>query len=91
MSAKNNRVDLFLVNRGQGESAVAFCREIQTEFPGKPVMVYSTVASSAERNAAGQAGAFQYLSTPEELLNVAEIVSVLIANHSIHSTDAQKM
>ncbi len=86
MLAKSNQVDMFLINRGQSDSAASFCREISTEFPGKPVVVYSTVASSAERDEALRAGALKYLSTPEELLDVAEISSMLMAQTPLDFT-----
>ncbi len=80
MLAKSNEVDLFLINRGQGDSAASFCWEVHTEFPDKPIMVYSTVASVAERDEVLRAGAFKYLSTPEDLLNLAEISASVIAD-----------
>jgi CheY-like chemotaxis protein len=78
MLAKSNPVDLFLINRGRGDSAASFCREMRTAFASTPVIVYSTVASAAEKQEVLAAGALRYLSTPEELLDAAEILSSVI-------------
>jgi CheY-like chemotaxis protein len=80
MLAKSNHVDLFLINRGRGDSAASFCRETRTAFASTPVIVYSTVASAAEKQEVLAAGALRYLSTSEELLDVAEISSSVIIN-----------
>jgi len=80
MLAKSNHVDLFLINRGRGDSAAAsFCREMRTAFASTPVIVYSTVASAAEKQEVLGAGALRYLSTPAELLDLAEISSSLFS------------
>jgi len=78
MLAKSNPVDLFLINRGRGDSAASFCREMRTASASTPVIVYSTVASAAEKQEVLAAGALRYLSTPDELLDVAEILSSVI-------------
>jgi CheY-like chemotaxis protein len=79
MLAKSNHVDLFLINRGRGDSASSFCRGMRTAFASTPVIVYSTVASEAEKQEALGAGALRYLSTPAELLSIAEIASSLFS------------
>ena len=79
MLAKSNHVDLFLINRGRGDSAVLFCREVRAAFPSTPVIVYSTVASETEKQEALGAGALRYLSTPAEILDIAEISSSLFS------------
>ncbi len=84
MLAKSNRIDLFLINRGPGHSATSICREMHTAFPDTPVIVYSTTATTAEKEEVLQAGAARYLSTPEEILDVGRISSGLI-------TDSQRM
>jgi len=78
MLAKSNRIDLFLINRGQSDSSTSFCREMRTVFPGMPVIVYSTEAKPAEKEEVLRAGALRYLGTPEEILDVAEISSSII-------------
>jgi CheY-like chemotaxis protein len=78
MLAKSNRIDLFLINRGQGDSSTSFCREMRSAFPDMPIIVYSTEAQSAEKDEVLRAGALRYLGTPEELVDVAEISSSVI-------------
>jgi DNA-binding NarL/FixJ family response regulator len=78
MLARSNRIDVFLINRGQADSATAFCREMRTAFPDTPVIVYSTEAGAAEKEEVLRAGADRYLGAPEELLDVADIASSLI-------------
>jgi CheY-like chemotaxis protein len=78
MLARTNRIDVFLINRGQADSSTAFCREMRTAFPDTPVIVYSTEAKAAEKEEVLRAGAHRYLGTPEELLDVADISSSLI-------------
>jgi CheY-like chemotaxis protein len=80
MLAQSNPVDLFLINRGRGDSAASFCREMRTAFPNTLIIAYSTAASPAEKEEVLRAGASRYLSTPEELMDVAEISSSLIAD-----------
>jgi CheY-like chemotaxis protein len=80
MLAKSNRIDLFLINRGQSDSSTSICREMRTTFPDTPVIVYSTEAKQAEKEEVLQAGALRYLGTPEELLDVAEISSSVITD-----------
>jgi len=79
MLAKSNHVDAFLINRGRGDSAVLFCREVRAAFASPPVIVYSTVASAAEKQEVLEAGALRYLSTAAELLDIAEIASSLFS------------
>ena len=79
MLAKSNHVDAFLINRGRGDSAVLFCREVRAAFASTPVIVYSTVASAAEKQEVLEAGALRYLSTAAELLDIAEIASSLFS------------
>lgn len=78
MLAKSNRIDLFLINRGQSDASTSFCREMRTAFPEMPVIVYSTEAKPAEKEEVLRAGAVRYLGTPEEILDVAEISSSVI-------------
>ena len=78
--AKSNRIDLFLINRGQSDSATSFCREMRTAFPEMPVIVYSTEANAAEKEEVLRAGALRYLGTPEEILDIAEISSSVIVD-----------
>ena len=80
MLARGSQVDLFLINRGQGDSAASFCRELHTAFPDTPVIVYSTAALPTEEDEVLRAGASRYLSTADELLDVAGISSSLIAD-----------
>jgi CheY-like chemotaxis protein len=80
MLAQSNQVDLFLINRGRGDSSASFCREMRAAFPNAYIIAYSTAASPAEKKEVLQAGASCYLSTPEELMDVAEISSSLIAD-----------
>jgi CheY-like chemotaxis protein len=39
MLAKSNRIDLFLINRGQNDSSASFCREMRSAFPDMTVIV----------------------------------------------------
>jgi CheY-like chemotaxis protein len=80
MLAKSNRIDLFLINRGQSDSSTSFCRGMRTTFPDTPVIVYSTEATPAEKEEVLRAGALRYLGTAEELLDVAEISSGMITD-----------
>jgi CheY-like chemotaxis protein len=80
MLAKSNRIDLFLINRGQSDSATSFCGEMRAAFPKMPVVVYSTEAKTAEKDEVLRAGALRYLGTPEEILDVAEISSSVMIN-----------
>jgi CheY-like chemotaxis protein len=80
MLARSNQVDLFLINRGRGESATSFCTAIRDAFAATPVIVYSTAATPAEKDTVLRSGASRYLGTPEELLNVGEISAGLIAD-----------
>jgi len=81
MLAKSNRIDLFLINRGQNDSSTSFCREMRSAFPDMTVIVYSTEAKPAEKEEVLRAGALRYLGTPEELLDVAEISSSVILDN----------
>jgi CheY-like chemotaxis protein len=78
MLAKSNRIDLFLINRGQNDSSTSFCREMRSAFPEMPVIVYSTEAQQTEKEEVLRAGALRYLGTPEEILDIAEISSSVI-------------
>src|SRR5260370_7998765 len=64
MLAKSNHVDLFLINRGRGDSAVLFCREVRAAFPSTPAIVYSTAASETEKHQPLPAAPLPYLLTP---------------------------
>ena len=78
--AQNNRVDLFVINRGQGDSSASFCREMRKAFQNTRVIAYSTEASATEREEVLRAGALQYLSTAKEILDLGGISSNLFAN-----------
>ncbi len=80
MLVQSNQVDLFLINRGRGDSSASFCRDMHAAFPNPYIIAYSTAASPAEKEEVLRAGASRYLSTPEELMDIGEISSNSIAD-----------
>jgi CheY-like chemotaxis protein len=72
--------DLVLVNRALcHDSYASFCRQIRRRHSQLPVVMYSMNATPTETKEALANGVSRYLITPAELLNVAEISSILLA------------
>jgi CheY-like chemotaxis protein len=71
--------DLFLVNRicpdGLG---LTLCPQLHQLFPRQPIVLYSTTALPADRQAGLDAGARAYLTKPSDLLNIGNLLSDLI-------------
>lgn len=76
--------DLVVINQSLcRESAASFCQEVRRQHSQLPVVMYSMGATPMETKQALANGVSRYLTTPEELFNVAEISTVLIAHRRI--------
>src|SRR5260370_26351874 len=76
--------DLVMVNRALcHDSYASFCRQILRRNSHLPVVMYSMNATPTETKEALANGASRFLITPTELLNVAEITSMLMAEQRI--------
>jgi CheY-like chemotaxis protein len=71
--------DLIMMNSALCRDSYALlCRQIRRQRPHLPVVMYSMSATPTDATQAMANGVSRYLTTPEELLAVAEISAVLI-------------
>jgi DNA-binding response OmpR family regulator len=83
--AQLQQFDLFLLNRFTPEgSGLAICQQLRESFSTAPVVIYSTAALASEQREGLRIGVTQYLTNPEDLLNLGQISSDLI-----HKTRSQ--
>lgn len=75
-SNESHQADCFLLHAGSA-SATALVREVISRFGNSPIAAYSTVANAGRRSELIGAGAALFINTPEELLNISEILAHL--------------
>lgn len=85
--ASEGNVDVFLLNRRSANgTALQLCQVLSQTYPAQPVLIYSASSSWKEQQEGLKAGAVQYLSKPEDVLNVGAIVSKLTEHMTTSST-----
>lgn len=78
--ARAGRFDLFLLDHTYPEaSGVTVCKELRSMHPSTPILFYSARAMPAERQAAIEAGADDYLVKPQDLFHITDRITELIA------------
>jgi CheY-like chemotaxis protein len=71
--------DLYLINRVCPDgSGLALCHQLRQSNPEPLIVMYSTAAPPAEREAALGAGASVYLATPKDLINIGNVLADLM-------------
>lgn len=75
-SNESHQADFFLLHAASA-SATALVREVRSRFANSPIAAYSTVANAGKRSELIGAGAALFINTPEELLNISEILAHL--------------
>ncbi len=75
-SHESYQADLFLLH-ADSTSATALVREVISRFGAAPVAAYSTTANAGQRSEIIGDGASLFINTPEELLNISEILAHL--------------
>ncbi len=74
-----NHIDLVLINRALcAESVRPFCKQVRERCPSLPVVAYSMNASREIAEEAVSDGISRFLTTPQQLLDVAQISADLI-------------
>ena len=82
--AKLEQFDLFLLNRVCSDGlGLTLCRQFRQSFPRQQVVMYSTDALPTEQQAGLDAGARTYLTKPNDLLNLGNLLSELIKESKV--------
>src|SRR6266700_1184188 len=78
--SKVTQIDLVMTNRTFSKDCFrSFSEQIRRRRPGLPVVMYSMDASAKEAEEALRSGISKFLTTPEELLDVAQVSASLIS------------
>lgn len=75
--AINNQIDCFVM--GRNAEVLRKCSSLRANFR-QPIVAYATDASETDRDALLRAGVSRFISTAEELLGIADILSGLVSN-----------
>lgn len=75
--------DLYMLDDEYADgTSIELCRELRRATPQTPVLFFSSHAFQRDRERAAEAGAFAYLTKPEDILEIVSTVNSILAPHA---------